>query len=347
VLLHWSALRWLWLALALGGTAVQASSDRNPPPAPADARFDGGGSVSPLHRSPDGRFELKAESRFAPDPIGVNGRFTLLKSASPNAATCLAEVNHTAIYYAPANQGYGVAVTHQDQIVVAIWYTYNEAGRPTWYTAATTLQSDGHFRGQFLFNTGTPLAQISGAPAKDPPVPQGTVDLSFSADRHLDFAFTPSGAGTQHRILEALPLSANPLVCEFTTGPRTNATNFTDLWWNPTEDGWGLSLIQQGDLIFMAWYTYASDRQPQWLTSVLLRQANGSFSGALNRTSAGTPYTTAPNGNVTAFPVPEVGSATLNFSNGENGVLGYTVDGVTQSHAITRLVFGLRTQICQ
>lgn len=255
--------------------------------------------------------------------------------------------NYTAIYYNPDNAGYGVAVTHQDNTVVAIWYTYNPDGRPTWYTAATTRQADGSFRGSYLLNTGTPLAQINGSPASTANMPLGEVDLVFGTNGQLDFGFTPTGAANQRRALQPLPLSATPLVCNFTTEPRTNATNFTDLWWNPSESGWGLSIINQGNLIFLAWYTYANDMQPQWLTSVLTKQADGSYSGRLNRTETGTPYTTPPTGNVTPFPVPEVGDVTLNFSNGETGTLGYVVDGVTQSKAIQRLVFGTQVQICQ
>ncbi|MEZ5466456.1 MAG: hypothetical protein R3F18_02155 [Lysobacterales bacterium] len=258
-----------------------------------------------------------------------------------------ANANYTAIYYNPDNAGYGVAVTHQDNTVVAIWYTYNPDGRPTWYTAATTRQADGSYRGNYLLNTGTPLAQINGSPASTSNMPLGEVDLVFGANGQLDFGFTPTGAANQRRALQPLPLSASPLVCNFTSEPRTNATNFTDLWWNPNESGWGLSILNQGNLIFLAWYTYADDGQPQWLTSVLTRQADGSYSGRLNRTASGTPYTTAPMGNVTPFPVPEVGDVTLSFSNGETGTLGYVVDGVTQSKAIQRLVFGTQAQICQ
>jgi hypothetical protein len=44
-----------------------------------------------------------------------------------------------------------------------------------------------------------------------------------------------------------------------TTGP---AFDFTDLWWNAGESGWGLNLIQHANgIIFAMWYTYdASER---------------------------------------------------------------------------------------
>ncbi len=32
--------------------------------------------------------------------------------------------------------------------------------------------------------------------------------------------------------------------------------NYSDLWWNQNESGWGMMLNHQGDVIFAPWYTY-------------------------------------------------------------------------------------------
>lgn len=39
------------------------------------------------------------------------------------------------------------------------------------------------------------------------------------------------------------------------------AGNFTDMWWNPAEDGWGISFMQHDDRAFVVWYTY-DPREP-------------------------------------------------------------------------------------
>ncbi len=36
----------------------------------------------------------------------------------------------------------------------------------------------------------------------------------------------------------------------------------SDLWWNPNESGWGLSLSHHGDSLFAVWYTYGPDNRP-------------------------------------------------------------------------------------
>ena len=35
------------------------------------------------------------------------------------------------------------------------------------------------------------------------------------------------------------------------------AANYTDMWWNPSESGWGISFAQHAsNQVFAVWYTY-------------------------------------------------------------------------------------------
>lgn len=278
-----------------------------------------------------------------------NGRsFPLLDCADAlEKLELVVDVNHSGIYYAAANGGYGVAITHQDQTVVAIWYTFDANGRPSWFTASAPRAADGRYRGDYHYTTGIALGLIAGAPAAISTVAQGSVELEFTATGGLIFGFAPLAATTQTRALERLALAASVPVCRFTEVPRNTASNYSDLWWNPAESGWGLSILHQGDNIFLAWYTFATDGRPQWLTALLLRQPDGDFAGRLNRAVSGTPYTTTPIGPVTSFPLPEVGDVRVHFNDGERATLSYSVDGFTQAKPIQRLVFGARVQICE
>ncbi|MGZ5650697.1 MAG: trypsin-like serine peptidase [Usitatibacter sp.] len=47
--------------------------------------------------------------------------------------------------------------------------------------------------------------------------------------------------------------------------PITPALNYSDMWWNPDESGWGLSITQHSPTIFAAWYIYDSSGRPQWI----------------------------------------------------------------------------------
>jgi len=41
--------------------------------------------------------------------------------------------------------------------------------------------------------------------------------------------------------------------------------NYSDLWWNPDESGWGFNLVQHGSgIIFATWFNYAPDGRATW-----------------------------------------------------------------------------------
>lgn len=293
-----------------------------------------------------GQLATLDRSQIVTPPGGMTRGFVPI-AISQRAQPATDTRNYSGMYYAPANAGYGVSVTHQDQTVIAVWYTFDTTGRPVWYTAVTTRQSNGRYAGSYVLNRGTPLTQINGAPAQLGSAAQGTVELMFDDHGNLDFAFTPTGSATQKRMLDQLSLSATPLACRFMVGPRATATNYSDLWWNATETGWGLTLLQQGDAMFVAWYSYADDQAPQWLTSLASRQGDGSWLGRLNRPTVGTAFNREPDGAVTALPLPAVGEVRLRFTNGETGEMTFSVDGATRTKPITRFAFGTSVQVCE
>jgi hypothetical protein len=116
------------------------------------------------------------------------------------------------------------------------------------------------------------------------------------------------------------------------------AVDYTGLWWNPTESGWGLS-IHHGptDLLIAAWYVYGADREPVWYTlqSGEWRTANTftTFEGPIYRTTG--PWfggTYLPH----AVAVAPVGTGTLSFRDANSGELRFTIDGVRHVEPIAR-----------
>lgn len=263
------------------------------------------------------------------------------------ATPTLGDRNYSGMYYNPASSGYAVNVTHQGNVVVAAWYTFAEGGRPVWFTAATTRQPDGSFTGGYSVFTGRPFDQINNAQAYLTDSAAGTVALRFAPDGKLDFQFQAIAyPEPQQRTLSRLTFDANPPLCRFTATSRAAATNYSDLWWQPIESGWGLTIEHQGNLIFAAWYTYAADGQPVWMTSLLSRQSDGSYSGPINRADNGIWYVFAVAGPVTTFPLPQVGNATLRFTDGEHGSFSYAVGAIVQTKMIERIVFASPVQVC-
>lgn len=126
-------------------------------------------------------------------------------------------------------------------------------------------------------------------------------------------------------------------------GVSRDGVNFTSLWWDETEPGWGLNLNQQGALIFATLFTYANDGQGLWLVaSGLAAQADGSYTGSLYRTS-GPPFNRVP---WTSVSVQEVGTMTLRFTTPQRGTLEYSFNGSKVYKSIRQQVFASPVPTC-
>lgn len=120
-------------------------------------------------------------------------------------------------------------------------------------------------------------------------------------------------------------------------GATPYGTNHSDLWWVPTESGWGVQFVQQGGkLIFATMFVYDANRNPTWYVS-LMQFTGGpppaTFSGTLYATTGpwfGGPYD--PN----AAHNDPVGTMTFVANFVEHGTLTYTVGGVSVTKAIQR-----------
>jgi hypothetical protein len=122
----------------------------------------------------------------------------------------------------------------------------------------------------------------------------------------------------------------------------TFSIDYSDLWGGgqpaPTEQGWGLNLIQQGDIIFGTMFVYGTDNTARWF-SVTLSPSNGSttWNGPLDQTTGSFYGGAWSNASVTHNVV---GNMSVTFSDANTGTLTYTVNGVPVNKSISR--FSLR-----
>jgi hypothetical protein len=123
----------------------------------------------------------------------------------------------------------------------------------------------------------------------------------------------------------------------FTGAARASSgTNFSDQWWNPNESGWGASVLQQADVLFIDVFVYGPDNRPTWYTAAAYYQPQAAgllFSGDLYVTSG--PWFGAffnPN----AVVARKVGTLQFNASSTDFATLTYSVDGVVVSKQVQR-----------
>ena len=243
--------------------------------------------------------------------------------------------NYTGLWWKADEPGWGLSLAQQGSSVFPTWYTYGPDGRPIWYVGGVLTLQDGSYRGPAYRTTGRRFDQISGnvgAVATE----VGSFSVRPLADGGLEFT-TIIGNAQQTRRIERTRFGRQP-ACRFKEGSRSDGANRSDIWWNPNESGWGLSLTEQDRTLVVTWYTYGNDGKPMWLLGALTRDAQGAFAGALTRPLSGTPFDRI-NGPATSFPVPTVGSARVEFVDGERAVFRYTLDGISQSKDIERLVY--------
>ena len=106
-----------------------------------------------------------------------------------------------------------------------------------------------------------------------------------------------------------------------------------------------MNLTHQGDTIFATWFTYGSDGKPLWLVFAAPKSSANSYTGTLY-TGNGPPFNAVPF-DPAQVTKSVVGSATLTFSDGNNGTFAYAVGGISGARPITRQVFVPPGTLCR
>jgi hypothetical protein len=121
------------------------------------------------------------------------------------------------------------------------------------------------------------------------------------------------------------------------TNVANAATNYTDMWFNPSESGWGVNFTQDyNGPIFATFFVYAANGAPTWVVGLLaLDPTSGVYSGTLSETSGGAPLT-SQSFNPAAVQVSNVGTASFTPKDAANGTLAYTYRGSAVAKQITR-----------
>jgi lysyl endopeptidase len=123
-------------------------------------------------------------------------------------------------------------------------------------------------------------------------------------------------------------------------GSAAANVDYSDLWWNPSESGWGLNIVQHASRnIFAVWFTYDANGSPRWfvIPGGTWNSATYTFTAAMYQTSG--PAASTATFNPQLVKTTQVGNATITFSDANDGTFAYTVNGVPGSKAITRQPF--------
>lgn len=116
--------------------------------------------------------------------------------------------------------------------------------------------------------------------------------------------------------------------------------DYSDLWWNANEPGWGVNISQQNDILFATFFVYGTGGDAVWYSATLTYQSTSAgvptYGGTLVQTSGspqGTPYNPAD------LKYRTVGTVTVEFGDDAHALLRYTADGVLVVKQIARQTF--------
>jgi hypothetical protein len=227
-------------------------------------------------------------------------------------------VTHEGIWWNPSEDGWGINLEHQGDTIFATWFTYDTSGEARWLVMIAS-GAGNVYSGKIYTTTGS--SYLASAFSKGTPSEAGSGALTFADAGHATFEYTVNG---KHQTKSIVPQQFGTLpTCTYTaTANLAGATNYQGLWWNSSEDGWGINFAHQGSIIFASWFTFDVDSTPLWLVSIMQKETSGeTFSGDLLRMTA-TPFNAIPfkkNGPT------NVGKATLAFANGNSATFQYTI----------------------
>ncbi len=126
----------------------------------------------------------------------------------------------------------------------------------------------------------------------------------------------------------------------FAAAFRAGASDYTDIWFNPSEQstaggGWGVNVVQSDAFMFLTFFIYGPDNKPTWYVAGLTRDANGNFNGPLFATT-GT-YFGAPWNPADGAGSAQVGTASFAPTSAYTASLTYALNaGPTVVKAIQR-----------
>jgi hypothetical protein len=286
---------------------------------------------------------------YSGDPTygsGVAGPITQTVNPGSTPSGSSSTYNVQGLWWKSSESGWGVNLTQQGTTLFATWFTYDVDGSGLWLVMSDGAATGPNTYSGALYRTTGPAFSSAGFNAAGVVrTPVGTATFTFSDAGNGTFTATVNGT-TVTKAITRLQYGASMPTCAV-GGAAGSTPIYQDLWWRTggTESGWGVNITHQGDVLFMTWFTYGADGKGLWLVaSDVGKTANGVYSGTLYRTTG--PAFNGASFDPNSVSRVAVGSVTFQFTDASNGLFTYTVNGVTQTKPISRLVYASPASVC-
>jgi len=259
----------------------------------------------------------------------------------PGAVSCGTTLNTSAVakspealsglWSSPSEQGWGIYFSQRHGIVFAAWFTYDGTGKPKWYVSSSCTMAPGATatagtcNGDLFEVTGPAFVGVPFDASKVHATTAGTIQVRFTDANNASMSYTVAGQSRTVAITRQLFGS--------TSAP---AVDFTDLWFNQNESGWGMAVTQRYDIMFLAWFVYDDAGKPMWYVGPSCTVTGNSCSGQLFSTT-GPPF--GPTFNPASVVPAAAGTVKVDFTGPNDATISYTVNGVSGVKTVQRQTF--------
>jgi len=275
--------------------------------------------------------------------------------------------SYEGLWWNPSESGWGVSLAHQGDVLFAVWYTYDHDGEPTWFfmdNARLVGDDIGDMMGMMDMSmmgmvknapmyTGS-LYRSSKVGGRVVMTEVGMATFLFKDKDHAAFAYTV-GNVSQSKNISRMAFAQADQQCTLGGDTKALATNFQDLWWNPSDSGWGVNIAHQvdnrGDALFATYYTYDADGKGVWYAMSDVREFDmmsatlRGFGGVLYR-GTGPSFDSAWDSS--KVHVTAVGSGEFRFDATGHAEFGATPFGnpTAARRDMTRMQFAAPASVC-
>lgn len=120
--------------------------------------------------------------------------------------------NFQGTWWNPAESGWGLHLTQQGDTVVAIWFTYDATGKPTWLVMAASNTAPNTYGGAIYRTTGPAYSASTFDPSKVTEAKIGSGTLTFADRNNGTFSYSVD-AVAQTKNIARLTFADKPTVC--------------------------------------------------------------------------------------------------------------------------------------
>jgi hypothetical protein len=241
----------------------------------------------------------------------------------------------------PEESGWGLSIIQHDDRLFCSLLVYDETAHTTWFVISGGTWNDE--RTEYTAPIYWPRAPGQSFDSYDatrfevgPPAGQATLAFSSQGAGSLRYALTSSGYQGEKQIRRMT----------FAAPAPGRFSNLTDMWWGGvSQAGWAVSIVQQGDELFLFWLTYFDQNIhpregfPSWLAMPggTWTSANV-YEGAMYR-PYGALWLGRPGFDANRVSYPNFGPYKLTFLDANRATLQYQVLGTAGMIELTRFGF--------